>query len=71
MRTDCCTTPRRCAVEQFSERSWPLLRAREIRPMIGHTFPGERAQQAHEYVADNKNVDKVILLVGDQEENEP
>lgn len=51
---------------QFESSYWPLLRSGELKPIIDTTFPIEQAQQAHAYVAQNKNIGKVILLVGDQ-----
>lgn len=49
--------------QQFTQRFWPLLRSGELQPVIDATFPIQQAQQAHEYVAQNHNVGKVILLV--------
>jgi len=51
--------------QAFTERFWPGLRAGELRPIIDRTFPIAQAQQAHEYVAQNKNVGKVVLVVGE------
>lgn len=47
--------------QQFSHRFWPLLRSGELQPIIDTIFPISQAQQAHEYVAQNRNVGKVIL----------
>ncbi|MCB8982421.1 MAG: NAD(P)H-quinone oxidoreductase [Ardenticatenaceae bacterium] len=51
--------------QQFTERFWPGLRAGALRPIIDRTFAIAQAQQAHEYVAQNKNVGKVVLVVGE------
>ena len=51
---------------QFTERFWPQLRSGALQPIIDTTFPIEEAQAAHDYVAQDKNIGKVILLVGDQ-----
>ncbi len=48
---------------QFTERFWPLLRDGRLRPIIDSAFPIEKAQAAHEYVAQNRNTGKVILAV--------
>ena len=49
--------------EQFQSGYWPLLRSGELKPIIDTQFPIEQAQEAHQYVAQNKNVGKVILTV--------
>ncbi|MBE2225097.1 MAG: zinc-binding dehydrogenase, partial [Anaerolineae bacterium] len=49
--------------QQFSQRFWPALTAGELNPIIDSTFPIQEAQQAHEYVAANKNTGKVLLLL--------
>ncbi|MGB1250192.1 MAG: NAD(P)H-quinone oxidoreductase [Candidatus Promineifilaceae bacterium] len=46
-------------LEQFGEALW----GGEIRPIIDCTFPIEQAQAAHGYIAANKNIGKVILVV--------
>jgi putative PIG3 family NAD(P)H quinone oxidoreductase len=51
--------------QQFSQRFWPSLAAGNLHPIIDSTFPIAAAQQAHAYVAANKNMGKVILLVGE------
>lgn len=51
--------------QQFTERFWPGLRSGELRPIIDRTFPIAQAQQAHDYVAQDRNVGKVILVVGE------
>lgn len=47
---------------QFRERFWPLLVDGRLQPIIDTTFPLPEAQAAHEYVAQNRNVGKVVLL---------
>ena len=51
---------------QFESRFWPLLRSGSLTPIIDRTFPIQQAQQAHEYVAQNKNIGKVVLLINDE-----
>jgi len=48
---------------QFSQRFWPLLASGELQPIIDASFPIADAQQAHAYVAANKNIGKVILTL--------
>jgi tumor protein p53-inducible protein 3 len=46
---------------QFEAGYWPLLRSGELKPIIDTVFPIQEAQAAHAYVAQNKNIGKVIL----------
>lgn len=46
---------------QFEARFWPLLKSGELQPIIDRTFPIEQAQAAHQYIADDLNIGKVIL----------
>ena len=47
--------------QQFESGFWPLLKSGQLRPVIDTTFSIEEAQAAHEYVAQNKNIGKVVL----------
>lgn len=49
--------------EQFESGFWPLFKSGELKPIIDTTFPIQDAQGAHEYVAQNRNFGKVILIV--------
>ncbi len=49
--------------KKFESGFWPLLKDGTLKPIIDTTFPIEKAQDAHLYVADNKNIGKVILKV--------
>jgi NADPH:quinone reductase len=49
--------------QQFEARFWPKLASGELQPIIDTKFPIEEAQAAHEYVAQDRNVGKVILTV--------
>jgi putative PIG3 family NAD(P)H quinone oxidoreductase len=51
--------------EKFQSGFWPLLRSGELKPIIDTVFPIEQAQEAHAYVAQNKNIGKVILRIND------
>jgi putative PIG3 family NAD(P)H quinone oxidoreductase len=46
----------------FTARFWPLLRSGELEPIIDTTFPLPEAGAAHRYVAENRNLGKVILV---------
>ena len=48
---------------QFTEQFWPKLISGEMQPIIDTVFPIAEAQAAHEYVAADKNIGKVILTV--------
>ncbi len=50
-------------VKQFESGFWPLLKSGELQPVIDTTFPITQAQEAHDYVAQNKNIGKVVLVV--------
>jgi putative PIG3 family NAD(P)H quinone oxidoreductase len=54
--------------EQFQSGYWPLLRSGQLKPIIDTVFPIEQAQEAHEYVAQNRNIGKVILTVKEEEQ---
>ena len=46
---------------RFQERFWPLLESGRLQPVIDSIFPIQRAQDAHEYVRQNRNTGKIIL----------
>ena len=54
---------------QFESGFWPLLKSGELKPIIDNIFPIQKANDAHEYVMQNKNIGKVILQVASG--NEP
>ena len=39
-----------------------LLERSEIEPVVAETFPFERAGEAHHYLAERRNVGKVVLV---------
>ncbi len=47
--------------QAFAERFWPLFEDGTLRPVIDRIFPMLRAQEAHDYVRQNRNTGKVIL----------
>jgi putative PIG3 family NAD(P)H quinone oxidoreductase len=48
---------------QFQKRFWALLESGRLKPVIDTIFPIQRADDAHEYVRQNRNTGKVILEV--------
>ena len=48
---------------RFQANWLPLLSAGRIKPIIDCRFPLERANEAHQYMEDNKNFGKIILEV--------
>jgi NADPH:quinone reductase-like Zn-dependent oxidoreductase len=48
----------------FAERCWPLVAAGRMHPVIDRVFPIPRAEAAHAYVRENRNVGKVVLEIG-------
>jgi putative PIG3 family NAD(P)H quinone oxidoreductase len=51
---------------QFQARFWLLLEAGTIKPIVDTIFPMEEAQVAHQYVRENRNTGKVVLVTGRQ-----
>jgi putative PIG3 family NAD(P)H quinone oxidoreductase len=49
---------------QFESRFWHLFITGKLQPIVDTVFPIQEAQRAHEYVAQDKNVGKVVLEVG-------
>ena len=49
--------------QRFMSQFWPLLVNGTIEPVIDSVFPIERANEAHQRVAENKNMGKIILKV--------
>ncbi len=47
--------------QKFKERFWLMLEAGKLQPIIDKIFPIEKAQAAHRYVRQNKNIGKVVL----------
>lgn len=48
---------------RFRERWLPLLEEGKIRPIIDTSFPLAEAAAAHQYMEDNRNVGKIVLVV--------
>lgn len=49
--------------QQFSEQFWPMLLNGKLRPIIDTKFSILQAQAAHEHIALDKNIGKVILTL--------
>ena len=47
----------------FTERFWPLITEGEIVPVIDTVWPIERAEEAQQILAQNKNIGKVVLAI--------
>ena len=48
---------------KFTKRFWPLLVAGNIKPIIDTILPITRTEEAHEILAQNRNIGKVVLSV--------
>lgn len=48
---------------QLRARVWPLLEARQIKPVIYRTFPLEQAAAAHELMESSAHIGKIMLQV--------
>ncbi|MCB0162837.1 MAG: NAD(P)H-quinone oxidoreductase [Anaerolineae bacterium] len=48
---------------RFLAQFWPLLLDGSIKPIIDAVYPIEKTEEAHQYMAENKNVGKIILKV--------
>jgi tumor protein p53-inducible protein 3 len=49
--------------QRFMEQFWPLLEQGTIQPVIDSVYPIEQANEAHQHMANNKNIGKIILKV--------
>lgn len=49
--------------ERFMDRFGPLLEDGTIEPIIDSVYPIQEANQAHQHMAENKNIGKIILKV--------
>jgi tumor protein p53-inducible protein 3 len=50
-------------VADFMQNALARFETRELRPVVGRTFPLERARDAHETMARNEVVGKIVLVV--------
>jgi putative PIG3 family NAD(P)H quinone oxidoreductase len=50
--------------EQFMAHFWPALEDGSIQPVIDAIYPIEQANEAHQRMADNQNIGKIVLKVG-------
>lgn len=49
--------------ERFITQFWPLMLDGTIRPIIDSVYPIEQVEQAHQRMAENKNIGKIILKI--------
>jgi putative PIG3 family NAD(P)H quinone oxidoreductase len=49
--------------ERFMERFWSLMDDGTIQPVIDSIYPIEKANAAHQHMAENRNIGKIILRV--------
>ncbi|HUW08212.1 MAG TPA: NAD(P)H-quinone oxidoreductase [Anaerolineae bacterium] len=49
--------------DAFMARFWPLLQQGTIVPVIDSLFPVERAGEAHQRMAENRNMGKIVLQI--------
>lgn len=47
----------------FRKRFWSLLESNRLKPVIDRAFPMNRANDAHRYLRENRNIGKVILTL--------
>lgn len=48
---------------QFESGFWHLFRTGELKPIVDRVFPIQEAQAAHDYVARDENIGKVVLEI--------
>jgi tumor protein p53-inducible protein 3 len=49
--------------ERFVARFWPLLEDGTILPLVDRVYPIRQADEAHQYMAENRNIGKIVLKV--------
>lgn len=50
----------------FVDRFWPLLEAGTIRPVVDRAFPIRKADEAHQRMAQNLHIGKIVLKVREE-----
>ena len=50
-------------MSELYEKVWPKIESAEIRPILDTVFPIEEVEAAHELIASDKTVGKVVLSV--------
>ena len=50
-------------VADFTQKALPRFAAGELRPVVGRTLPLERVREAHEAIARNEVVGKIVLVL--------
>lgn len=51
--------------ERFMAQFWPMLLDGSVKTIINSVYPIEKTEEAHRYMAENKNIGKIILKVRD------
>jgi NADPH2:quinone reductase len=46
------------------EKVWPLIEAKQIRPIIDRTFPLAEAAEAHRLMESGAHIGKILLTIG-------
>jgi len=46
------------------EKVWPLIEAKQVRPIIGRTFPLAEAAAAHRLMESSAHIGKILLTTG-------
>jgi tumor protein p53-inducible protein 3 len=49
--------------ERFMAQFWPALEDGSIQPVVDRVYPIEQANEAHQYMAENRNMGKIVLKV--------
>ena len=50
-------------VADFTQKALPRFATGELRPVVGRTLPLERVREAHEAMARNEVVGKIVLVL--------
>ena len=46
------------------EKVWPLIEAKQVRPIIDRTFPLAEAAEAHRLMESGAHIGKILLTIG-------
>ena len=52
------------AVRWFRRSVWPLIEAKQVRPIIDRTFPLAEAAEAHRLMESGAHIGKILLTIG-------
>ncbi len=51
-------------MDELRQRVWPKLESGEIKTVVDTVLPITQAEQAHQRMADDHNVGKIVMTVG-------